>query len=83
MSQKYILNLGFLESSVKSCDTRIDSQHNISAHIIYKNTEELHEVIESIKTMDYVSAIQWSEMVENIGDNNSEVISALISEIEI
>jgi hypothetical protein len=33
----------------------------------------------SIKTMDYVSGVQWSEMVEVIGDNNSEVISAFFN----
>jgi hypothetical protein len=26
--------------------------------------------------MDYVTGVDWSEMVEVIGDNNSEVISA-------
>ena len=53
--------------------------HNVSARIIYKDTEELFEIIESIKTMDYVDGVQWSEMVEAIGDNNSEVISAFFS----
>jgi hypothetical protein len=46
------------------------TQHNVSAHVIYKYTEELRELIESIKTMDYVDGVQWSEMVEIIGDNN-------------
>ena len=64
------------KNNVVSCDTRINSQHNVSAHIIYKNTEELYELIESIKTMNYVTNVSWSEMVEMIGDNNSEVISA-------
>ena len=62
-----------------SCDTRINSEHNVSAHVIYKNTEELHELIESVRTMDYVTGIDWSEMVEVIGDNNSEVMSAFFS----
>jgi DNA-binding Lrp family transcriptional regulator len=64
------------KNNVVSCDTRINSMHNVSAHVIYKNTEELFHLIESIKTMDYVTGVQWSEMVEIIGDNNSEVISA-------
>ena len=62
-----------------SCDTRINSMHNVSAHVIYKNTEELFHLIESIKTMDYVTGVSWSEMVEAIGDNNSEVISAFFA----
>jgi DNA-binding Lrp family transcriptional regulator len=65
--------------NIVSCDTRINSMHNVAARIIYKDTEELFEIIESIKTMDYVDGVQWSEMVEAIGDNNSEVISAFFS----
>jgi hypothetical protein len=53
--------------------------HNVSARIIYKDTEELFHLIENIKTMDYVTGVSWSEMVEEIGDNNSEVISAFFS----
>jgi DNA-binding Lrp family transcriptional regulator len=67
------------KKNIISCDTRINSEHNVSAHVIYKNTEELHELIESIKTMDYVDGVQWSEMVEVVGDNNFEVISAFFN----
>src|SRR5919202_373524 len=71
--------LKIYRNNVVLCDTRINSMHNVSARIIYKDTEELFEIIESIKTMDYVDGVQWSEMVEAIGDNNSEVISAFFS----
>lgn len=64
------------KNNIISCNTRINSEHNVSAHAIFKDTGELHELVESIKTMDYVSAVQWSEMVEDIGDNNFEVMSA-------
>ena len=64
---------------VASCYTRINSMHNVSAHVIYKNTEELYELIENIKTMDYVTGVNWSEVVEVIGDNNSEVISVFFN----
>ncbi|HJT48432.1 MAG TPA: hypothetical protein VJ729_09640 [Nitrososphaeraceae archaeon] len=67
------------KNNIVSCDTRINSKHNISAHVIYKGTDELHELIESVRTMDYVTGVDWSEMVEVIGDNNSEVISAFFS----
>ena len=59
--------------------TRINSSHNVSAHIVYKDTQELHELIESVRTMDYVTGVQWSEMVELVGDNNSGVISGFFS----
>jgi hypothetical protein len=67
------------KNNVVSCDTRINSMHNVSARIIYKNTEELFHLIETIKTTDYVTGVQWSETVEIVGDNNSEVIAAFFN----
>jgi hypothetical protein len=49
------------------------------AHVIYKNTEELYYLIEDIKAMEYVNGLSWSEMVNVIGDNNSEVMNAFFS----
>jgi len=63
------------KNNVIDCHTRINSGHNISAQVVYKDTEELHYLIESIKTMKYVINVEWSEMVELIGDNNCEVIN--------
>src|ERR671927_535050 len=56
------------KNNIVSCDTRISSQHNVSAHVVYKDTEELFELIESIKAMEYVNHVQWSEIVTIIGD---------------
>ena len=67
------------KNNIVSCNTRINSEHNVSAHTIFKDTVKLHELVESIKTMDYVSAVQWSELVEDLGDNNFEVMSAFFS----
>ena len=67
-------------NNVTYCHTRIDSTHSVLAHIIYKETAELYYIIEDIKTVEYVNSVSWSETVDVIGDNNSEVISALFSE---
>jgi DNA-binding Lrp family transcriptional regulator len=67
------------KNNIISCDTRINSQHNVSAHVIYKGTDELHELIESVRTMDYVTGVDWSEMVGVAGDNNSEVVQAFFA----
>ena len=67
------------KNNITFVHTRINSSHNVSAHIVYKDTQELHELIESVRTMDYVTGVQWSEMVELVGDNNSGVISGFFS----
>jgi hypothetical protein len=67
------------KNNVVYCHTSIDLVHSVLAHVIYKNTEELYYLIEDIKGMEYVNGISWSEMVNMIGDNNSEVMSAFFS----
>jgi len=70
------------KNNITHCHTRINSEHNVSAQVVYKNTEELHYLIESIKTMEYVTNVRWSEMVELIGDNNSGVIDDFFKKSE-
>ena len=67
------------KNNIAYCDTRINSMHNVSAHVVYKNTEELHNLIESIRSMDYVTGVASSETVRTVGDNNSEVILAFFN----
>ena len=63
------------KSNVMNVSTRINSEHNVSAQIIYNDTAELHNLLESIKSTPYVTSLQWSEIVEIIGDNSPSVIT--------
>src|ERR687883_751260 len=67
------------KNNVVYCHTRIDLIHSVLAHVIYKNTEDLYYLIENIKAIEYVNGLSWSEMVNVIGDNNSEVMSAFFT----
>jgi len=67
------------KSNVMSLSTRINSEHNVAAQILYKDTAELHNLLESIKSIPYVTSLQWSEIVEIIGDNSSLVITAFFN----
>jgi DNA-binding Lrp family transcriptional regulator len=67
------------KSNVMSVSTRINSEHNVAAQIIYNDTSELHNLLESIKSIPYVTSLQWSEMVEIIGDNSPLVITAFFN----
>lgn len=64
------------KNNVMSVSTRINAEHNVAAHIMYNDTAELHALLESIKSMPFVSHLQWSEIVEVIGDNSHAVMSA-------
>jgi DNA-binding Lrp family transcriptional regulator len=67
------------KSNVMNVSTRINSEHNVAAQIIYNDTAELHNLLENIKAMPYVTNLQWSEMVEMIGDNSPSVITAFFN----
>ena len=67
------------KNNVMSVSTRINSEHNVAAQIIYNNTAELHNLLEGIKSIPYVTSLQWSELVEIIGDNSPSVITAFFN----
>ena len=67
------------KSNVMSVSTRINSEHNVAAQILYNNTAELHNILESVKSIPYVNNLQWSEIVEIIGDNSPLVITAFFN----
>lgn len=64
------------KDNIMSVSTRINAKHNIAAHIMYNDTTELHNLLENIKAMPFVTALEWSETVEIIGDNSPAVLSA-------
>jgi hypothetical protein len=55
---------------------RIQAQNQTS--LLYL-TAELHNLLESIKSISYVTSLEWSEMVEMIGDNSPSVITAFFN----
>jgi DNA-binding Lrp family transcriptional regulator len=67
------------KSNVMNVSTRINSEHNVAAQIIYNDTAELNNLLESIKSIPYVTRLQWSEIVEIIGDNSPLVITAFFN----
>ena len=67
------------KSNVMNVSTRINSEHNVAAQIIYNDTAELHNLLENIKSIPCVTSLQWSEMVEMIGDNSHLVITAFFN----
>jgi DNA-binding Lrp family transcriptional regulator len=70
------------KANILSCTIRINSTHNVMAHIVYKDSKELYNLIESVKSQEYVGSVQWSEVIEEVmGEENNyfEVIKALLN----
>jgi hypothetical protein len=49
-----------------------DPEINVSAQALYKGSEELPEIIESVKATSYVKNVDWSEAVKVVGNNNTD-----------
>jgi DNA-binding Lrp family transcriptional regulator len=60
-----------------SSSTRINDQNNVIAEVIYNNSSELHNILEQVKEIPYVSSVTWSELVEVVGNNDAPLIAAL------
>jgi DNA-binding Lrp family transcriptional regulator len=48
--------------------TRINTTTNLAAHVGFKNSEELHELMEQLRAMPNVSNLEWSEIVGEVGN---------------
>jgi len=55
-------------------ESRINSGHTVAAH-----TAELHNLLDSIRSLPYVTSLEWSEMVEMIGNKSPSVIDAFFN----
>jgi hypothetical protein len=49
---------------------RINTEFNLAAYVGYRDSTELHELMEKIRAMPNVSRIQWSEVVREKGNKN-------------
>ncbi|MGB8033728.1 MAG: Lrp/AsnC family transcriptional regulator [Nitrososphaeraceae archaeon] len=52
---------------------------NVSAQVLYKGSEELLEIIESVKAIPYVKNVDWSETVKVVGNNNIGMLERLFN----
>lgn len=62
--------------------TRINTKSNLAAYIGYRNSDELHELIEKIRAMPSVSNIEWSEIVRESGNKNHRLAHLIFNSSE-
>lgn len=49
---------------------RINTEFNLAAYVGYKDSSELHELMERMRAMPNVNHLQWSEVVREVGNRN-------------
>jgi DNA-binding Lrp family transcriptional regulator len=71
--------LKYHKNNVMAASVRIgDPKVDIMAEVIYKNSGELYKLIESVKSMPYVTYVEWAEIVKEIGNNTLTAIDTIL-----
>lgn len=60
--------------NIVSASTRINSSNNLCLEVVYNGSDELHYLLEEIKSIPLADKVDWSEQVTMIGDNMSSII---------
>ena len=52
---------------------------DIMANVFYKDSQKLHDLIESVKAMPNVTHVEWSEIVERTESNVAYMIERVLA----
>lgn len=67
------------ESVLKASITIGDPNTNLVVEVIYYDSDELFDMIHTIKRMEHVEDVRWSEIIKAVVKNDSEIAGKLIS----
>jgi len=68
------------DRNVVNASTRINSTNNLCLEVVYNGSEELHYLLEEIKSLPLATKVDWSEQVMLIGDNLSSIIKNTLTD---
>ncbi len=66
--------------NIVSASTRINSSNNLCLEVVYNGSDELHYLLEEIKSIPLADKVDWSEQVMMIGDNMSSIIKNTLTD---
>jgi GTPase SAR1 family protein len=77
---KKILDTNGNNNIILNTSVRIGNPEiNVSAQVLYESSEELLEIIESVKAISYVKNVDRSETVKVVGNNNIGMLERLFN----
>lgn len=51
---------------------------NLVCKVVYKDSDEIYKIIETVNTIDHVESVQWSEIVKIILSNENGLVENLL-----
>jgi len=70
--------LKLFDNNVLKATARINSASNLCIEIVFKESQELYDILEKMKTLDHTVSVKFSEVVNTIGDNTKNIIIDLL-----
>ena len=67
---------------VIATSTRINTKSNLAAHITFKNSDQLHELMEKMRALPNVSNLEWSEVVKEAGNKGNRLAHLIFNSTE-
>lgn len=62
--------------------TRINTTCNLAAYVGFRNSYELHELMEKIRAIPNVRNIEWSEIVRDVGNKTHRLAQLIFNSLE-
>ena len=76
--------LKMFNKNVLKISSRIDSTTNLCVEILFKDSVELHQILEGLRSMECTSNTMFSEIVNVIGNNMNEIcVNILRDEFDV
>lgn len=68
--------------NIISTSIRINTNTNLAACIGYRNSNELHELMEKLRAMPNISNLEWSEIVRESGNKSHRLANLIFNSSE-
>jgi DNA-binding Lrp family transcriptional regulator len=68
------------DKNIVNASTRINSNNNLCLEVVYASSDDLHYLLEEIKSLPVAAKVDWSEQVTVIGDNLAKIIKANLTD---
>jgi len=68
--------------NITNTSIRINTKTNLAACVGYRNSDELHELMEKLRSLPNVSNLEWSEVVREMGSKNQRLAHLIFNSVE-
>jgi DNA-binding Lrp family transcriptional regulator len=72
--------LRVFEKNAIRASSRINEKSNLCIEVIFKDSQQLHQILEKMRSFSNITQISFSEIVNTIADNTNNLIMTIFNE---